>query len=338
MHPAVAAWARHDASDLAAYRVVALKERPMSSVYRLIPTGRAPEARHLPPRSVIAKRSTRGRVRIEGLVYREFLPHLDLPAPGFLGAWEDPGDACGWIFLEDLGEVPYEPGDPDQRAQAARWLGRLHRRSAGRPELERLPDRGARHHALLLKTARSRIGTWLGDASARGAGEPFLRDIAERLERVEARWGEVEELCAGAPKCLVHGDFVSKNLRRAAVGRGEEGARRERPEGLELVPFDWHAAGVGPAAADLGATVLPEGGLSPAYEAYREEVCDAWPRLDCARIAELSRIGQLFWCLACIGKDARQLGAGGHTASLRRLAWYAGQLARIAPLVGAEPT
>ena len=67
----------------------------------------------------------------------------------------------------------------------------------------------------------------------------LLRNIAAHLDALESRWGEVEKICEVMPRTLVHGDFVTKNLRiRAAASPA-------------LLVFDWEFAGWGVPATDL---------------------------------------------------------------------------------------
>jgi Phosphotransferase enzyme family len=279
-HPAVQAWRGIDGGAEPGSVEVLKPEKRRSSVFRL--NGVGPGGA-----SVIAKRRQRGELDLEHRLYAEVLPSLSLPALRLLGFVESAGERS-WIFLEDAGERWYAPGEPEHRALAVRWLADLHTCSADLATS--LPDTGAAYFRSVLEAGLDGLRTGLDHAELSPPDRAVLRSIVSQLELVGERWEDVEAVCAAAPRGIVHGDFVPKNV-RARPGRG----------GLELVAFDWETAGVASPAADIG--LLPEEGDS--LRLYHSLVSRAWPGLSWEDVQRLARTGRLLRLLNCVHWEAR---------------------------------
>jgi aminoglycoside phosphotransferase (APT) family kinase protein len=104
----------------------------------------------------------------------------------------------------------------------------------------------------------------------------------ELLDRIEARWGTVVDICDRAPRTIVHGDLVGKNMRVRAVG-----SRRE------LVALDWETAGVGVPSIDFKL-------LHGEFTHYEATVESAWPNVSLAQLHQLAGIGRIFRSLAVL--------------------------------------
>jgi len=278
-HPAVRAWrAIEGGADPTSVEVLKPEKR-RSSVFRL--NGIGPHGA-----SVIAKRRQPGELDLERRLYEEVLPALSLPTPRLLGFVETADDRS-WIFLEDAGEQWYSPREPEHRALAVRWLADLHTGSA---ELSAsLPDTGADYFHSVLEAGLDGVRVGLDHSSLSPPDRAVLRSIVHRLELVGERWVDVEAGCAIAPRGIVHGDFVPKNV-RARAGRG----------GLELVAFDWETAGAAAPAADVG--LLPAEGDS--LRLYHALVSTAWPGLSWEDVQRLARTGRLLRLLNCVHWEA----------------------------------
>jgi Ser/Thr protein kinase RdoA (MazF antagonist) len=157
----------------------------------------------------------------EAAAYREVLGPWDVGAPALRGVL-----GTHVLVLEAVDGVPlWQAEGLGPWEEAARWLGRLHRRPApaARPPL-------VHYDAALL-------GRWLGRAQRLGA------DGA--LDPIAAVWDRVIARLAAWPAAFVHGDFYPQNV---LVDRGR------------IRPVDWELAGVGPGLLDLAA--LTSGGWS----------------------------------------------------------------------------
>jgi Phosphotransferase enzyme family len=274
-HAAVRAW-RAIKNGARPTSVEVLKpEKESTAVFRLNGAGPAGA-------SVIAKRRTRGELDLEHSLYAQVLPSLSVPTLQIFGFVEN-ADDHSWIFLEDAGELWYAPASPEHRALAIRWLADLHTRSSDVSAL--MPDTGSEYFRSVLDGAHDSVRTGLAHSGLSQVDAAILRSIASHLEVTGDHWDDVEAACAAAPRGLVHGDFVPKNV-RVRMGR----------DGLEIVAFDWEWAGLASPAADLG--LLPEDGES--LRRYHELVSEAWPELSWPDVQRLARMGRLLRLLNCV--------------------------------------
>jgi len=116
----------------------------------------------------------------------------------------------------------------------------------------------------------------------------LLEQHQARLCDVAARWDRLEEVCEGAPRTLVHGDFNGKNLRL----RSENGHS-------SIVVFDWEAAGWGVPAADLAqAAQFSSLSASPDLPSYWSMVRERWPNASPDALERLAHCGSAFRALA----------------------------------------
>ncbi len=296
-HPAVRAW-RAIEGGLDPTSVEVLKpEKRRSAVFRLNGVGPAGAG-------VIAKRRMRGELDLERRLYAEVLPSLSVPTLQVLG-FVEAADDQSWIFLEDAGELWYEPNAPQHRALAVRWLADLHTRSAD--WLGSMPDTGSAYFRSVFDAGLDSVRVSLDHSELSQADRSVLRSIAAQLELVGARWEDVEAACMAAPRGVVHGDFVPKNVRV-----------RQRGAGLEIVAFDWETAGVASPAADIG--LLPEEG--DALRDYHALVCQAWPDLSWEDLQRLARTGRLLRLLNCVHWEARSFQYQWIEHSMRRMRAY----------------
>jgi aminoglycoside phosphotransferase (APT) family kinase protein len=296
-HPAVRAWRAIGGGPDPASVEVLKPEKRRSAVFRLNGSGPAGAG-------VIAKRRVRGELDLERRLYAEILPSLSVPTPQVLGFVETAEDQS-WIFLEDAGELWYEPKAPEHRALAVRWLADLHTRSADFSGS--MPDTGSAYFRSVLEAGLDSVRAGLAHSELSQGDRSILRSIAVQVELVGERWEDVEAVCAAAPRGVVHGDFVPKNV-RVRPGR----------DGLEIVAFDWETAGVASPAADIG--LLPEDGA--ALGDYHAQVREAWPELSWEDLQRLARIGRLLRLLSCVHWEARSFQHQWVEHSMRRMRAY----------------
>ncbi len=295
-HPAVQAW-RTIESGAAPTSVEVLKpEKRRSSVFRLNGIGPAGAG-------VIAKRRQRGELDLEHRLYTTILPSLPLPSLQGLGFAEADEDRS-WFFLEDAGERWYSPRDPQHRALAVRWLADLHTWPA---DLASLPDTGPAYFRSVLDAGLDGVRAGLARTDLPPPDGAVLRSIASQLECVRERWEDVEAACATAPRGIVHGDFVPKNV-RVRTGSG----------GPELVAFDWETAGIASPAADVG--LLPEDGDS--LRLYHALVSQAWPELSLEDVQRLAQAGRVLRLLSCVHWEGRSFQYEWIEHTMRRMRAY----------------
>lgn len=269
-HPAYVAWraVERRAAQPTAIEVLE-RVRRRSGVFRLRGAGPAGG-------DVIAKQRPPGELDDERRLYEEVLPVLAVPTAAWLGSLEVVGQEA-WLFLEDAGEVWYDPADAAHRELAVGWVAGLH--SGPRPAMEWLPEAGPRYFRRVLDDADAGLGAAIPHPALTDDGRGVLDGIRRQLARAADGWGDVEEACAEMPSTLAHGDFVPKNVRV-----------RVRDGAAALVVFDWETAALGPPAVDIA--LLPGG--EAGRRAYLAAVAEAWPGVRRRHVDGMHAIGQLF--------------------------------------------
>jgi phosphotransferase family enzyme len=311
---AVRAWRAFRGEQGEPIRVDILQDSLKASVYRLGAAGPGGTA-------VIAKRTCGPGFLTECQVYEQLLPRLPVSQVRYYGCLEEV-DACGWIFLEDMGGKPYSHAEPTHRALAAEWLGLLHRTAAVN-DMQQLHDRGPDHYLEHLRAGRRLILRHLGDTGLSVGDVAVLHDIAVQCDLVESRWADLVEICVGMPRTLVHGDFNPKNAQ----------VRTNYPVQCFLI-VDWEMAGLGVPAVDL--TFLTSTGVgTPDLNVYTSLMRVTWTTLTLADVRRMSQVGAIFRLLAAIewnsmglpfpsGRDTVpdfRLYRSTMNASIRRLGW-----------------
>jgi len=232
-HQAVQAWLQIQSGSWEPGSLEVLQQRTYSTVYRL---------KHVNQEGarVIAKRCRVATARIEQKIYEELLPLTGMPTLYCYGLLEESeGEFC-WLFLEDAGGVRYSPQLPHYRALAGRWLAETQLAAVSAGLRSGLPDRELDHYLRLLRACRAMLLHHLGCGALSAEDAALLCNIAAHLDALESLWGAVEKICEVMPPTLVHGDFVTKNLRIRAAARSPA-----------LLVFDWEFAGWGVPATDL---------------------------------------------------------------------------------------
>jgi thiamine kinase-like enzyme len=92
----------------------------------------------------------------------------------------------------------------------------------------------------MLRSCRGKVLDHLNNPSLPPEGADVLQTVFEQCEVLERHWPELEALCRGVSRTLIHGDFVVKNLRVRPSARGPE-----------LLVYDWEFAGWGTPVSDL---------------------------------------------------------------------------------------
>lgn len=313
-HPAVKAWAQLRPERVEPSAIERLQKKKKGFVYRLEGVGPGSSA-------IIAKRSSPARILQERTIYERVLPRLAIPAVRYHGFIEEPEEGCCWLFLEDAGPEEYSPLSQEHRALAGQWLGLLHTSAARLGEAARLPDRGPGYYLEHLRAARDTIRQYLTNPALTADDVTVLNAVVAQCKVVASHWSQVEALCEGMPRTLIHGDFAPKNMR---VQSGQIG--------LNLLPFDWGSAGWGVTAADLVQSGMTSHShwdywASPDLAAYCRVVRESWPHLDLPHIQSLAIIGKIFRCLVCIRLDAESLTTEWVEKSMRNMRIYQAEMA-----------
>jgi ATP-binding cassette subfamily B protein len=320
-HPAVRAWRQlypHSEPD----RITPLRVFPRkTSAYRLEAAGPDGSA-------VVAKRGRSAESRIERAVYEQILPGLRVPSLHYYGSLEDADPAFCWIFLEEATGAKYSRLLPGDRDEAAHWLGLLH---AAASEVSAkaglLPYAGPSRYREFLRAAREEIPRHFGNPVLTANEVDYLESVLLQLADLEARWSDIEELCAGAPTTLVHGDFNAKNVRL-----------RSTSDGTTLLVFDWEDAGWGVPAVDLAQQTVPSSNLSasPDIATYWATVRDRWPHMSAVTLERLAYCGTIFRALAALHWELANLGTDWASLYVANIRLYETEWANALSRIGRD--
>jgi hypothetical protein len=302
-HPAIAAWHRLNSElgrfGLQVALVEAIKGEPRASIYRLRFEGRPP---------IIAKRAATAAAAPERTVYEELLPQLPVTRPAYLGSVEMAEST--WLFLDDVGDVRFSPGDEEHVKAVSRWLGTMHGSSIPRVTAVSLPPRTASGYLRHLENARSSIVCALGDSRRNAANRKALVATLGQLETLLPIWPALDAASARMPASLLHGDYRPKNVRL-----------KKTRAGLEVYPIDWETAGVGPAAVDLARVSI---------EPYMEAIRPYCPGLGLNELRDAQSAGQVIRWLAAIDWVSARLAEGWPEKVLAGVEVCAGELSAAA--------
>jgi hypothetical protein len=319
-HPAVRAWARLRPESVEPSGIARLQKKRKGHVYLLQGVGPGGS-------DVIAKCSSRERIRTEQYIYEEVLLDLPLSAVRYYGVVDEGEAGRCWLFLEYADGEAYSPRDEEHRAVAGRWLGLLHASTARAVPVGGLPDRGPGYYLGHLRSARDKILHGLADPGLALGDRAVLGAVAGQCEVVESHWYRVEGLCSGLPRSLIHGDFAPKNMRI-----------RTGPAGAALLPFDWGSAGWGVPAADLvqsgASSDLWSYWASPDLASYRLALGGAWTYHEVRDLQLVTAVGKIFRCLVCIDLDAPDPAIGWGGGSARNMRDYRSEMDEAIRMMG----
>lgn len=211
-------------------------------------------------------------------MYGDILPNLPLSSVRYYGSSPEADGQFWWLFLEDVTDHPeYRPQLEEHRRAAARWLGIMHAEAPGLSAAQDLPDRGPDHYLSLLESIIPAFQAMVLRPVPDGAELGVLEATLRHCERLASRWDHLATACGRVPSTLVHGDFITKNVR----------VRREAA-GLALLPFDWEKAGWGTPAEDISRVDLTT---------YRDIVRERWSHVGLSDLEHVAAVGKVLRCL-----------------------------------------
>ncbi len=270
---AVRAWSRLRPNSVEPRGLEVLKRTAKSAVYRL--EGVGPDGA-----TVIAKRCHAKTAAFEWMIYQEFLPRLPMPALCTYGFLPEPdGESC-WLFIEDAGPHNYSPANAEHRALAGCWLAAVHRSPLFTGLQAVLPERGHGHYLQRLGSARAGLLRGVENTFLYADDVALLRTLLAQCEVIQTHWPELERCFEDFPRTLVHGDFVTKNLRI-------QNAAAEPA----LLVFDWEMTGWGVPATDLAQFIGRA--ASPGLDAYAAVFDQDDPQLELGDLQRLAHFGNL---------------------------------------------
>jgi hypothetical protein len=283
-HRAVRAWQQLAAESSSPQNIEILKLTEKSAVYRL--TGVAADGS-----TIIAKRCLTATATVERMIYENYLPQVQGPALRYYGFVEESDGKFGWLLLEDANRGEYVRASEAHRAMAGRWLGIIHAAAMKAGRKDPLPSREPAHYLKLLETSRKAMRDHVCNPALPEEDAQMLDALATDCDLLESHWKEIENICANAPRTIVHGDLVIKNVRV-----------RDTADGPALLVFDWENAGWGVPGADLAQFVGTT--ISPDLETYSSTLREFIPGTGNMPVHELAECGKFFRLLDDINWDA----------------------------------
>jgi Phosphotransferase enzyme family len=268
-----------------------------SAVLRLV--GAGPDEQ-----SIVAKRAARASIELEARVYRRVLSQLSVPAPCLHGAVED--GETSWLFLEDAGDVKFDPDLARHRTLAAGWMARAHGEARDLTSAAELPERGPGHYRALQHSVDALLREALANPALSSEERLIVEGASERVAAISSSWSAVESHFGRCPQTLVLGGFGPKNAR--VLGPGD---------GPVLMPFDFESAGHGCPAIDL--VYVDEA-------AYVREAQAWWPGLDVGGFERLRALGRLLGALKAIPGERKVLLGPSPSKAVAKLRWYRKEL------------
>jgi hypothetical protein len=264
-----------------------------SAVLRLV--GAGPDGR-----SIVAKRAARDSIELEAQVYLGVLPQLTVSAPRLHGLIAD--GETSWLFVEDAGEVRFDPAQASHRRLAGAWMARAHGEARRLAQVAELPGRGPDHYRALQRSVDALLRETLANPALSGEESALVEGLIERVAAIGSSWAALASRFERCPATLVFGGFGAKNARV-----------RDSAGGQVLMPFDFESAGYGLPAIDL---VYVDG------DAYVWEARPWWPDLDIDEFEGLRRIGRLLRGLKAIPGERSVLLGPSPSKALGKLRWY----------------
>ena len=238
-HPAVEAWERLHLPFSNVKAVETLKTgngkdpSGKSTIFRIqgvLDTGK----------SVVAKRTKWASVQFEQIIYREILPQVPIHSIHCFGAVKEQNSNFGWLFLEEAVGDWYSEENIEHRTIAAEWLAALHTTTATFTEKNNLPEHGVARYFPCIGQIESSIRHNFNNPALIETDKVALNNILGHLAYIKSLWRKFELVIREMPRCLVHGDFVGKNVRVS-----------HSSQETKLCVLDWDIAGWGTPSVDI---------------------------------------------------------------------------------------
>lgn len=304
-HVAIHAWQALSTSPSLPTSVEMLtnaKGRPLnrkSRIYRL--KGVAVEGD-----SVIAKLAPSDTIEKEHFIYEQVLPLIGIPYLKCYGHVPDNNERA-WIFLEEARGTKYDEECPSDHALAAETLAKIHTATSEMNLVTQLPKHDLDRYESCLEKGQYLIQENMGNPALSAHDRKLLGSILNMFEQVEKFWPDLGNALAAMPQCLVHGDFVGKNVYVD---------KTQTPHSMYLI--DWDIAGWGAPAFDVER-------ISPAL--YRRYCASRWPLIAEEQIEFMAAVGRILRNVGLIQATSSSLCYKWVADAMRDLSTY-GQILR----------
>lgn len=270
-HVAVRAWRQLGVSlslPTSVESLVRANGRPLnrkSRIYRL-------RGVDVPGDSVIAKLGRSDTIETERYVYEDVLPLIGVPFIRSFGSVPDSPERS-WLFLEEARGARYDDECPSDRELAAETLARIHTATSEMHLAAQLPKHDVDRYKSCLVNGKCLIKENIDNPALSAVDKQILESILRLLEQVEQNWIDLGNALATMPQCLVHGDFVGKNVHVHKVQTTSS-----------MYIMDWDISGWGAPAFDVE-RITPRD--------YRKYCESRWPHVRDDQIEFMAVVGRI---------------------------------------------
>lgn len=253
-----------------------------SEIYRLSGVG-------IDGSSVIAKKAPLKSLMNEKFFYENISPFLSIFPIRFYGFVLDEDKKNSWLFLEECRGTRYFEDKEQHRLVVANWLGYFHS-TTSKLDNNQLDNHGPEKYYQYINTGKEVLSENLLKPYIKRNDADVLNKLLTSFSIIESNWAEIIRLCDKMPKCVVHGDFIGKNVMINVTDNNNT-----------INVFDWEYVGWGVPAIDLGALDYTIWNLKEKdVTKYTRSVQRVWPNVTEIVVQQWINIGLIFRYLAWI--------------------------------------
>jgi aminoglycoside phosphotransferase (APT) family kinase protein len=248
------------------------KKHSKSSVYKLegLKNGKI---------DIVAKNCSRETAELESAIYRELLPNIPVNTLNFYGHVEFIN--THWLFMEYADGECWDPGNPTHVYHAAKWLADLHFFTSKIDERISIPEKDSNYYLFQIEKIVTRAKESISNTDISANEKALLEQILIYLQGLRSIWRNSVSYSGSIGSCLVHNDFVGKNIKV-----------RRNNDGYELLPFDWEMSCIGIPASDLYWMTMS--GHQKAIKLYWERYSNYVERVAISDIEQLAKLGAIY--------------------------------------------
>lgn len=236
--------------------------------------------------TVIAKLAASDTIDVEHFVYKDVLPSIRVPCLKCYGRVTH-DNTRAWLFLEEALGKRYDEDSAPDRQLASKTLARIHTATTDMDLSGQLPKHDADRYVSCLKNGRQLIRENMDNPAFCQDDISLLNSISSMLEQVERIWPDLENALSKMPQCLVHGDFVGKNVFID---------KKRAPHSMYVI--DWDIAGWGAPAFDIERLPLTH---------YRRYCKSRWHYIEKDEFDFMATVGQIFRNIGLIQATSQSL-------------------------------
>lgn len=262
--------------------------------------------------NVIAKKAKSTGLLVEQMIYEKVLPKVPLNNLRCYGLLQD-DETVSWLFLQEAQGKPYAESKEVHRKAASQWLAVMHSTTSKFRLEKALPAVGSERYLKFLNMGYANIQNNLSNPALSENDILVLKRLLNHYENIIAQWHKVIGICNEAIPCLVHGDFISKNVRV-----DESGAFPI------LYVLDWEVSGWGIPVEDLAGLDIET--YKAAFTSYNDGIA-------LNNLQEVFDLGLLFRYICWVHPTSLGLSSEWVRKTMQRLELYENRIAELTKML-----